>query len=119
MLGLSMMALAEHIADSLNRALKIDSGVVNELLRWRCQCSAELVEQSDFLTYYDRKKDEWQLGILGLLNGLLTNPAEDAQAEIVAVYCDDGRNTSLTRFEHRLVLLNGKPDKEWDTVGER
>lgn len=81
---------SEAVIDFLNELLALDRDAIMRLMDYRTPCNAALAEHP---TVQVVGREDWRVGLLGILNGLLgtrdESEARSGWGHITAVYDDD------------------------------
>lgn len=95
----------DHIVHMLNEILAIDPVAVSELGRLSVPCNRKLAEHSTVQVRATAGKHDYRVGLLGILNGVLSKSSPGVIQAIV----DDGDNNKLLRFKVSPVGKAARP----------
>lgn len=88
-------ALADYIITFLNELVEADQPSIEALVEFRAICNEVIGEHPTVQTV--RNGDIYQVGLLGILNGIVGARPEDGWGYIAAEFDDDGRLTKFVR----------------------
>lgn len=96
----------DHIVHMLNEILAIDPVAVSELGRLSVPCNRKLAEHSTVQVRATAGKHDYRVGLLGILNGVLS---KSSPGVIQAIVDDDNDNNKLLRFKVSPVGKAARP----------
>lgn len=96
-MSLNNIVTLDEIIELMNELLEIDSQAITELIQKRVVCNEKLANHPTVQVSYDKKYDNYKVGLLGILNGLFGTDEDGYGA--ICINVQDGKILNFARTE--------------------
>ncbi len=79
----------------MQEAFEKDPEAIEKLVEFRVPCNKKIEDESRLIPYAEKDDDSLQLGMLGVINGILDSLAS---RRLIASYTDDNKLLGFTSF---------------------